>query len=73
MSHGIILSMLSSVCNDVVLFMFQSISSIIPRDGTITDVTDMIIDRSHLETSSRTFIFIQNIIYRVFATATRNV
>jgi hypothetical protein len=53
--------------------MFQSISSIIPRDGTITDVTDMIIDRSHLETSSRTFIFIQNIIYRVFVTAIRNV
>ena len=61
------------VCNGVVLFMFQSISSIIPHDGTTTDVTDVTIDRSLLETSSRTFMFIQNRIYRVFVTATRNV
>ena len=53
--------------------MFQSISSIIPHDGTTTDVTDVTIDRSLLETSSRTFMFIQNRIYRVFVTATRNV
>lgn len=61
------------MCHNVVFFMFQVISSISPRDGTITDVIDMVIDRALLETSSRTFIFIQNIIVRVFVTATRNV